>query len=60
MWSRVIACLTMPSTIAWSEELLTPQEQVLNSLRLFAKEVMPHFEKKPSQAEAAAAAAGAR
>src|SRR5262249_13210419 len=23
-----------------------PQEQVLNSLRLFAKEVMPHFEKK--------------
>src|SRR5499427_3628026 len=37
-----------------------PQDQVLNSLRLFAKEVMPHFEKKPSQAEAAAAAAGAR
>lgn len=37
-----------------------PQDQVLNSLRLFAKEVMPHFEKKSSQAEAAAAAAGAR
>src|SRR5215831_4275461 len=37
-----------------------PQDQVLNSLRLFAKEVMPHFEKKSNQAEAAAAAAGAR
>jgi len=37
-----------------------PQDQVLDSLRLFAKEVMPHFEKKPSQAETAAAAAGAR
>jgi alkanesulfonate monooxygenase SsuD/methylene tetrahydromethanopterin reductase-like flavin-dependent oxidoreductase (luciferase family) len=34
-----------------------PQDQVLNSLRLFAKEVMPHFEKKSSQAEAAAAGA---
>ena len=38
-----------------------PQEQVLNSLRLFAREVMPHFEKKEtSRTEAAAAAAGAR
>jgi hypothetical protein len=37
-----------------------PQEQVLNPLRLFAKEVMPHFEKKGDKAEAAAAAAGAR
>ena len=37
-----------------------PQEQVLNSLRLFAKEVMPHFEKKAGQGETAAAAAGAR
>ncbi len=40
-----------------------PQEQVLNSLRLFAKEVMPHFQSKSDKSgksEAAAAAAGAR
>jgi len=34
-----------------------PQEQVLASLRLFAKEVMPHFQKS---SDAAAAAAGGR
>ncbi len=34
-----------------------PQEQVLNSLRLFAKEVMPHFQKS---GESATAAAGGR
>jgi alkanesulfonate monooxygenase SsuD/methylene tetrahydromethanopterin reductase-like flavin-dependent oxidoreductase (luciferase family) len=40
-----------------------PQEQVLNSLRLFAKEVMPHFQSKSDKSgkrEAAAAAAGGR
>ena len=31
-----------------------PQEQVLNSLRLFAKEVMPHFQKSGDSATAAA------
>ena len=35
-----------------------PQEQVLNSLRLFAKEVMPHFQK--GRVDAASAAAGGR
>ena len=35
---------------------VVPQEQVLNSLRLFAKEVMPHFQ----SSDAAAAAAGGR
>jgi alkanesulfonate monooxygenase SsuD/methylene tetrahydromethanopterin reductase-like flavin-dependent oxidoreductase (luciferase family) len=33
-----------------------PQKQVLNSLRLFAKEVMPHFKPAPAKAAAAAAA----
>ena len=37
-----------------------PQEQVLASLRLFAKEVMPHFEKKEGAKNETAAAAGAR
>jgi hypothetical protein len=37
-----------------------PQEQVLDSLRLFAREVMPHFQKPAAKAGAAAtAAAGA-
>jgi hypothetical protein len=31
---------------------VVPQEQVLASLRLFAKEVMPHFAKKPVNAAA--------
>jgi alkanesulfonate monooxygenase SsuD/methylene tetrahydromethanopterin reductase-like flavin-dependent oxidoreductase (luciferase family) len=35
-----------------------PQEQVLNSLRLFAKEVMPHFQK--GSGDSATAAAGGR
>ena len=34
-----------------------PQQDVLKSLRLFAKEVMPHFSSKQTMAEAAAAAA---
>ena len=33
---------------------VVPQEQVMASLRLFAKEVMPHFAKKPATAAAAA------
>ena len=34
---------------------VVPQEQVLNSLRLFAKEVMPHFNTAPAKAAVAAA-----
>jgi len=30
-----------------------PQEQVLNSLRVFAKHVMPHFQDSSTQAAAA-------
>jgi hypothetical protein len=33
---------------------VVPQEQVMASLRLFAKEVMPHFAKKPGHAAVAA------
>ena len=36
---------------------VVPQEQVLDSLRLFAKEVMPHFQDKPVALAAAAGAA---
>ncbi len=36
-----------------------PQEKVLKSMRLFASEVMPHFERAESRPEIAAAAAGA-
>ncbi len=37
-----------------------PQEQVLKSLRLFAKEVMPHFQPDQAEPAMAAAAAGVR
>jgi len=33
---------------------VVPQDQVMASLRLFAKEVMPHFAKKPGHVAAAA------
>ena len=33
---------------------VVPQEQVMASLKLFAKEVMPHFAKKPTTVAAAA------
>jgi alkanesulfonate monooxygenase SsuD/methylene tetrahydromethanopterin reductase-like flavin-dependent oxidoreductase (luciferase family) len=32
---------------------VVPQDQVMASLKLFAKEVMPHFAKKPADAAAA-------
>ncbi len=34
---------------------VVPQDQVMASLRLFAKEVMPHFAQRPQTAAAAAA-----
>jgi len=36
---------------------VVPQDQVMASLRLFAKEVMPHFAKKPQTAKALSAEA---